>query len=206
MRSTRHKFKMLRGISRSTSSNGGEGIDTSVTCGSLPYRKQDHYQQSANFQRHSSADSVTNESNSQSQPHNNHNNYSNGSQSEPNKSIQPPHRSHSDGQVNGSGAKHWSTHHQRLRPYNQHPTPFIVPSSAPLSTLITANSTSENNNNLTDHIQSLTWSEIHSSTTSTMDCELNSDIRAKAFAICKDYLHGVWKQIDARDLVVKRIR
>lgn len=35
---------------------------------------------------------------------------------------------------------------------------------------------------------------------------LNSDIREKAFGICRDYLHGAWKQIDSKDLVIKRVR
>jgi choline/ethanolamine kinase len=38
-----------------------------------------------------------------------------------------------------------------------------------------------------------------------MESHLNPDIRAKAFAICRDYLHGAWKQIDSRDLVLKRV-
>lgn len=33
-----------------------------------------------------------------------------------------------------------------------------------------------------------------------------ADVRIKAFAICKDYLHGAWKQIEPKDLVLKRIR
>lgn len=43
--------------------------------------------------------------------------------------------------------------------------------------------------------------------TTNMDCTgLNSDIREKAFGICRDYLHGAWKQIDSKDLVIKRVR
>ena len=35
---------------------------------------------------------------------------------------------------------------------------------------------------------------------------LTPEVRAKAFNICRDYLHGAWKQIDLRDLVIKRVR
>ncbi|OXA53029.1 Choline/ethanolamine kinase [Folsomia candida] len=188
MRSTRHKFKMLRGISsRSSTTNGGDGIGGA--CGGLPYRKQVHYQHSATFQRHSSADGT--------QSHKNNNQNHNRSD------TKKFHRSNSDGQVNGSSAGNRSP---RNRPYNQHPTPFKVSATIPLSSsFIKSGESNNNSNNFSERIQSLTWTEIHSSTTSTMDCKLNSDIRAKAFAICKDYLHGVWKAIDARDLAVKRI-
>jgi hypothetical protein len=178
MRSTRHKLKMLRGISRPTTANGSDG----GACSGLPYRKHVHYQHSANFHRHSSADSPKSNNNSQ---HQNKNPFSNSANNQ----------SHSEVVQNGSRSP-------RSKPYNQHPGAYFVSTSASLNLV----NIGENNNLLSEQIQSLTWTEIHSSTTSTMDCQLNSDIRAKAFAICKDYLHGVWKQIDARDLIVKRIR
>lgn len=167
MRSTRYKLKMLRGIGRA-SSNGGDG-----SCG-LPYRKQVHYQPSANFHAHSSS------GNGKS------NNGSNQQQTQVLKSE------------SGTGNKGCT----RIKPYNQHQE-FRPPSAA---SRCYVSSGETNNNTIGETIQSLTWSDIHSSTTATMDCELNSEIRAKAFAICRDYLHGVWKRIDARDLIVKRIR
>lgn len=39
-----------------------------------------------------------------------------------------------------------------------------------------------------------------------MEAGLSSDIRIKAFGICRDYLHGAWKQIDLRDLILKRVK
>lgn len=39
-----------------------------------------------------------------------------------------------------------------------------------------------------------------------MDTVLSGEVKTKAFNICRDYLHGAWKQIDLPDLVIKRVR
>lgn len=153
MRSTRHKLKTLRGVSRSNA-NGSGGI---------PYRKHIHYQHPANFHRHSSTDNAT------------------------------ANNSHL------TSLNHSTNSRPRSKPYNQHPPAYLSPSSA-LQPISNGNHTT-NNQNPPRRTQNLAWVDIHST---AMD--LNSEIRAKAFAICKDYLHGAWKQIDARDLTVKRIR
>lgn len=188
MRSTRHKLKMLRGISRPTG-NDSDGNANGIACdGLLPYRKHIHYQYPANFHRHSSLDNAKSH-NHQVKSHISFSSRSNGASK--NSLCGEGQSTHSDV---ASGNKS-----PRSKPFNQHPGAYFVSASSSLS-LVNAVE------NEPEQIQSLTWTEIHSSTTATMDCELNSDIRAKAFAICKDYLHGVWKHIDARDLVVKRIR
>jgi len=171
MRSTRHKLKILRGITR-----------TSGSSATTPYRKHIHYQVSANFHRHSSPDNTT---------VNNH--------------LAP--------ELTNQASTSRPT---RVKPCNQHPPVYFVSTSAatlqPLCSHSNGNSSHNSAGRQSDDsstsqvprpISNIAWIDIHSS---VMDSDLNPDIRAKAFAICKDYLHGAWKHIDARDLVVKRIR
>lgn len=227
MRSTRQKLKLLRGISRANT-NGGNTLTSRKSSngnsyngciqangaspnanGNLIHDQKTHKHQSHALAQHNSQfydNSANSSSNSTSASGSRHHRYQS--------------KSHASSTVSRSGAvcSQSSASFSTVSTSNLNPSQQQAgqeKSSLPNNTrtltggnAVSADSQPQNKSNISSSIgvgnPQRQWTQFLAT---NMDCTgLNSDIRQKAFGICRDYLHGAWKQIDSKDLIIKRVR
>ncbi|ODN04629.1 Choline/ethanolamine kinase [Orchesella cincta] len=228
MRSTRQKLKLIRGISR-TNANGGNGLtsrksssgnqttyqqhsnqtyeNTSATNGSINGQQTKHHSTTLIHQENQLYSSPSGIGGGRQRLHQKsqgavvragairtHSSTSLSSASSTS-SLSTSSRSRSPTEPLGSSITE-KTNIDKNNPNSSDNNNLLLDNGACVSPLISGTSVGTGH----PHRQ---WTQFLAV---NMDCTgPNSDIRAKAFGICRDYLHGAWKQIDSKDLIIKRV-